>query len=58
MNKKQKKVNKKIDYAGAFLAVLLLIKNAAATPPNIATRIPMNITVSLMLVPNIGVPDP
>jgi hypothetical protein len=45
-------------YAVAFLAVLLLKKNIPATAPNIATRIPINMTVSLIFVPNMGVPDP
>lgn len=45
-------------YAVAFLAVLLLKKNIPATAPNIATRIPINMTVSLIFVPNMGVPEP
>jgi hypothetical protein len=45
-------------YAVAFLAVLLLKKNIPATAPNIATRTPINKTVSLIFVPNMGVPDP
>ena len=54
----KQKSNEVTVYAAAFLAVLLLQKNAPATAPNIAAKIPINITVSLTLPPNIAVPDP